>query len=253
MNLWAGRAYDKLMPFLREKSQDIDVFCFQEVLSEAENANPLFKKLKKAHSGSSYNDVPDLYAKLKSVLTDFNSILGNPSTATEDGERLAIFYRKAMRINDTGFVLTSAPVNVNFEGENFTFSSAIQYIMIDKNICIGNIHGLWQQVGKGDTPERLYQSRKIVEFLSRTAGRKVLVGDFNLSPETKSIAMIEDSGMLNLIKKNNVQSTRSSLYARLSKSKFADYAFVSNEIKVDEFRVLQNEVSDHLPLYLNFS
>jgi hypothetical protein len=253
LNLWAGRVYDKLVPFLKEKAPDIDVFCFQEVLSEAGDANPQFKKLKKAHSGSSYDDVPDLYSKLKSVLTDFDSILGNPLTTTEDGERLAIFYRRGMQINDNGFVLTSKPVKVDFEGESFTLSSAIQYIMVDKDLCIGNIHGLWQQVGKRDTPERLYQSEKIVEFLSRTSERRVLVGDFNLSPETKSIEMIEDSGMLNLIKRNNVQSTRSSLYPRLSKGKFADYAFVSNDINVNEFRVLQDEVSDHLPLYLNFS
>jgi len=253
LNLWAGRVYDKLMPFLKEKATDIDVFCFQEVLSETEDANPQFKKLKKAHSGSPYNDVPDLYSKLKSVLTGFDSILGNPLTTTEDGERLAIFYRKGMSINDKGFVLTSKPVKVDFEGESFTLSSTIQYIMVDKDLCIGNIHGLWQQVGKVDTPERLYQSEKIVEFLARTAGRRVLVGDFNLSPETKSIEMIEASGMLNLIKMNNVQSTRSSLYARSSKGKFADYAFVSNDVKVNEFRVLQEEVSDHLPLYLNFS
>ena len=34
--------------------------------------------------------------------------------------------------------------------------------------------------------------------------------------------------------------------------KFADYTFVIPEIKVNEFKMLPDEVSDHLAMYLDF-
>lgn len=56
--------------------------------------------------------------------------------------------------------------------------------------------------------------------------------------------------MHNLISEYNVTSTRSSLYTK--EEKFADYTFISKGIAVQGFRVLQDVVSDHLPLLLEF-
>ena len=54
--------------------------------------------------------------------------------------------------------------------------------------------------------------------------------------------------MKNLIKEYNIQSTRTSLYEK--SEKFADYVFVSPEIVVKDFKLLPDEVSDHLALFL---
>lgn len=54
----------------------------------------------------------------------------------------------------------------------------------------------------------------------------------------------------NLIKKYDVKSTRSSLYTK--ENKYADFVFTSPEIKINDFKVLQDEISDHLPLLLDF-
>ena len=35
--------------------------------------------------------------------------------------------------------------------------------------------------------------------------------------------------------------------------KFADYIFADNKLKITDFKVLANEVSDHLPLFLEFN
>jgi len=76
------------------------------------------------------------------------------------------------------------------------------------------------------------------------------LGDFNLLPETESLRIIEN-GMENLVKDYNVQSTRTSLYTRHEISgKFADYIFLSPSIKVKDFKVLPDEVSDHTALFL---
>ena len=57
--------------------------------------------------------------------------------------------------------------------------------------------------------------------------------------------------MRNLIADYHVTSTRSQLYKK--DIKFADYILTSPGIKVKDFKVLPDEVSDHLALELDFS
>lgn len=54
----------------------------------------------------------------------------------------------------------------------------------------------------------------------------------------------------NLIKKYNISSTRSNYYKK--QDKFADYVFVSNGINISKFKILSDQVSDHLPIMLEF-
>ncbi len=76
-----------------------------------------------------------------------------------------------------------------------------------------------------------------------------MVGDLNLELNTKSLAILEE-GMRNLIKENSIVSTRSRYHK--GPNKFADYAIVSNDVQVVHFGVLQDQVSDHLALLLQF-
>lgn len=109
-----------------------------------------------------------------------------------------------------------------------------------------NTHGLWIGGGKGDTPERLAQSERLNGFVTAQRDPVVLCGDFNLLPDTKSLRIIEKN-LRNLISEFHVSTTRSRL-APESKGKFADYVFVSPELRVTGFRALEVLVSDHLPL-----
>lgn len=114
---------------------------------------------------------------------------------------------------------------------------------------IMNVHGLWNGMGKTDTPERIAQSEKIKEFMDNVPDRKILCGDFNLKPDTRSLKIIAD-GMHDLIDKYNILSTRTSYYPK--EEKFADYVFTSPDIKINKFSVLRDEVSDHAPLLVDF-
>ncbi len=111
------------------------------------------------------------------------------------------------------------------------------------------IHGLWNGKGKTDTEDRILQSQRIKKFMSTIHNPIILCGDFNLHPETDSLKML-DENMANLIKTHNITSTRSQYYPK--EEKFADYILVSSDIKVKEFKVMQEPVSDHLPLWLEF-
>lgn len=120
-----------------------------------------------------------------------------------------------------------------------------------RDITVLNLHGLWQRDSKKkDTPERIEQSRKIKEFFNGHVCKKILCGDFNIVNDGNVMSILEDD-MMNLIKHYNVVSTRSSHYPK-EEEKFADYILVSKDVDVRDFRTLQEEVSDHLPLLLDF-
>ena len=57
-----------------------------------------------------------------------------------------------------------------------------------------------------------------------------------------------EEGLRNLVKEYGIISTRTSFYEK--EGKMADYALVSPELNVLDFRVLPDEVSDHAALYL---
>jgi endonuclease/exonuclease/phosphatase family metal-dependent hydrolase len=129
----------------------------------------------------------------------------------------------------------------------------IQYINIEtpKGLrTVVNFHGLWNGISKEDTEERLVQSDNIIKFFKGIPTPYVLCGDFNLLPHGRSLGKLEDFGMKNLIKEFGIASTRSSYYKK--EVRFADYTLVSDGIVVNEFKVLPDEVSDHLAMYLDF-
>jgi hypothetical protein len=112
---------------------------------------------------------------------------------------------------------------------------------------IGNVHGLWHPSGKGDMPERLEQSTHIVAAMaSVSAQKKIIVGDLNVLPQTQSIALIEQAGYRNLVSEHAITDTRTVFYDKAIR--LADYAFVSERVKVEAFRVDQSPVSDHAAL-----
>ena len=162
-------------------------------------------------------------------------------------------------------MLVNNKLKVTAEGELFVYREKgyvpngdvgnharnIQYITLmnnGKEITVINFHGLWNGKGKTDTEDRLNQSKNIIKFIKSLKGKIVLCGDFNLLPDTQSIKLFESAGLINLIKEHGIKSTRTSLYTKAEK--FADYVFVTPDIKVKDFKVLPDEVSDHTALLL---
>ena len=240
LNTWGGRAGNKeLLDFIKSHN-DVDVFCFQEIWQ----------------GGQDYADVwsgdidTALFKNIGNVLEDHIGFF-RPHWADFFG--LALFVKKDLKIKEEGEIFVHR--SKDFTKGDFTTNHPrnIQYVTIEtpsglRTIC--NFHGLWTGGGKDDTEERITQSEKIIKFLEELKNPSILCGDFNLLLESKSLKMFEDFGMKNLIKEFNITSTRSSHYTK--PVRFADYTFVSKDIQVNDFKVLPDEVSDHLAMYLDF-
>jgi endonuclease/exonuclease/phosphatase family metal-dependent hydrolase len=62
-----------------------------------------------------------------------------------------------------------------------------------------------------------------------------------------------DKEFINLIDKYNIKSTRPDFNDGLETGRnVVDYIFVSEDIKVKDFKVIETDITDHLPLLLEF-
>ncbi|MBP9710223.1 endonuclease/exonuclease/phosphatase family protein [Patescibacteria group bacterium] len=243
LNVWGARAgLEELLAFFQER-QDVDVFCLQEVWDGGEHM------LNEFAAGRSMGSVEtQLLTKIKNVLPDHVAYF-RPSFFD--------FWGLTMLVKKT--------IPIVAEGEHFIYRERgyfskediadharnLQYIVAETAEglrTIINLHAAWQPGGKGDTEARLLQSQAIIDCVEELGHPAIIMGDFNLLPDSKSIALIESVGFHNLIREHGVTSTRTTLYTK--PVRFADYTFVGPEIKVKEFKILPEEVSDHNAMYL---
>lgn len=245
LNVWRGNLFDDLILFIKEKSLEKDIFCFQEIFSSEHNI--LYKGISRLN----------LLEELKKVLVDFNCYYAPTHEGIYEGATFsygnAIFVKKSLNVTAHSYFFTYGFFNSKIKGETSDDSRNFQCVKLKFgddifNIC--NFHGVWiRGFGKGDNEERILQSHTINSFLDSIEGKKIICGDFNLLPDTNSIKLLEEN-LINLIKVYDVKTTRSSHYVR--EDKFADYVFVGNDIEILNFCVLEDQVSDHLPLEFVF-
>jgi endonuclease/exonuclease/phosphatase family metal-dependent hydrolase len=148
-------------------------------------------------------------------------------------------------------LLASGAIMENEEGVGLGLY--VQIRVGDKNLYICNFHGMSRPVDKLDHPEKLRQSQRLIDFFGDREGLKIIGGDFNLLPETKSIQMFRENGYKDLIKEYKIATTRNRLAWEMypnHKLYYSDYVFVSPDVKVKSFSVPNIEISDHLPLIL---
>ena len=254
LNTWGGKLYKPLMEFVESEAKTTDVFCFQELY---------FSKTPRP-------DIPwiraNLAFELQSLLSDFlmferlgdrkSDVSGElPDRDVKIGE--AIFVKKPITVIESGGFRTysendeSAKERIKNISGNFHF---VEFEKTGESYFIGNVHGIWIPGPKIDSSGRIEQSNRLNNELKKRSGKEILCGDFNLKPETESVAIL-GSGMRNLIKEYGIKTTRNRYYPDMEKygDYIADYAFASPNVQIGDFKVPMNEISDHLPLILEFS
>lgn len=260
LNTWGGKIYNPLKKFIKDNSQNTDVFCFQEIFDTQSgfkeksrfrvNLYQELSKILKNHNGFFVSSVDNYMAgsfhrgHFRKTFTNFDLKSG-----------LAIFIKKNLQIKSQGHFFIFGQRNGFDITDDNSMPRIAQYITLEVNgsqLTILNVHGIWVREGKKDTPARLKQSKIINSFLEKASGKKIVSGDFNLDIKSESIRQMEED-MINLIKDYNIPATRNKFYPGLQQNKFADYTFVSNNIKVLDFQVPLVEISDHLPMILEFN
>ena len=120
----------------------------------------------------------------------------------------------------------------------------------DKQLQIINVHGCWS-VDKMGNDRTKQQTKALLESV-RYDIPCIVVGDFNLLPQTNEIRILSNK-LNNLIEKYNIKSTRPDFDDGLDKGNMVcDYIFVNDKVQVKDFSVIKTDISDHFPLILDF-
>ncbi|MGE5425854.1 MAG: endonuclease/exonuclease/phosphatase family protein [Bacillota bacterium] len=239
LNAWCGIRWEQLTGFIKGLADKTDIFCFQEV----------------RNGGYKNGDRPPLeheefYADMQTLLPDY---IGHYIPMVP-GVGLASFVRKNIVVEkvESSLILSAEETRhlKRADGSNY-YPRVMQTIFLGDGLIVHNFHGI-PGGSKGDTPERGVQTKRVLE---RIVGDRpnILVGDFNLDMDTAAIMKFEEHGMRNLVREGAFKTTRNANYVKQIVMPFADYAFVTSGLKVIDFRVLQDDVSDHLPLSLEFT
>ncbi len=117
----------------------------------------------------------------------------------------------------------------------------------DRKLRIINYHGIWSR-NKIGSPATTEACKKIRNIAKQVDYPSVIAGDFNLFPSSVSMEPLNDT-FTSLVDKYNITTTRPKSN-ELSKHprNVVDYIFTSETIKTVGFEVIENDVSDHLPL-----
>lgn len=219
LNVWHGQVREALAQFVRAHAHDTDVFCFQEASQEVRSL-------------------------CQELLPGFEE---RSDRKQESGDE---FYEQSTYVRP-GIVVLSSETLLQEEEESGLALSVV--LSVDgKTVTVCNVHGIAQPGEKLDNPGRLKQSQEIIASLEKKDGYKIVGGDFNLMPETKSVRMFAESGYRDLIHEFRIGNTRNELSWAMYQNKqyYSDYVFLGEGMKVEEFSVPYNEISDHLPLIL---
>lgn len=251
--MWGGKQKEILFSYLTEQSNSTDIFCFQEVFSSVSGP--------KEYKGMR----PILLEELKVLLPEFELIyfanyegwIDMEKVDFEVSEGQAIFVKKSLKVISHGALYIFGNKDTKIQADFINEPKSLVYAEVEtggKMLLIVNVHGQWYPGEKIDTPERIEQSQRILNFLSKYNCQKIVCGDFNLMPNTKSIAML-NGHLRNLIRDFAIENTRNEISWGMYKNqqKFADFTFVTKDIGVNSFSVPYNLVSDHLPMELEFS
>jgi endonuclease/exonuclease/phosphatase (EEP) superfamily protein YafD len=220
LNTCNGEIREGIAAFLKHHAPDTDVFCFQEV----------------------YEAMRAICAEL---LPNYRRVSGYKKVAEDDDFSQATYLRNDLRLVSSELVL-----------EHHTGTGLAIYTQIDTGngvIHLCNLHGTARPGNKLDTPKRISQSLGLLDFFREKNGMRIIGGDFNLMPETKSAQMFEEDGYRSLVKEFRIPTTRNRLSWDLypdDKQLYSDYVFVSPGVNVTEFSVPEDEISDHLALIL---
>lgn len=237
LNIWGGKLEHQILSFIDQEQPDI--VCMQEVNDLKGPSGALFATLDEIQEKSGLQHKfmsPSYISRYQKRSNGF----GN-----------AILSRYPLTQTNTTFTVGQYNPDFDLTEDDYNVRN-LQHAVADcngRNLHIFNHHGFLVVDSKLGNDETLSQMKLILSEIQKVIGQPVLLaGDFNLSPESESIALFDNS-LRNLPKEHGLKST----YTQFNHHELVcDYIFVNNLVKVTKFGASKELVSDHKALILEF-
>jgi endonuclease/exonuclease/phosphatase family metal-dependent hydrolase len=171
---------------------------------------------------------------------------------------VAMFVRHGLTVREYGARTILWPDDIQESGSFIISPRKMQYAVVGTgngpSLTVANYHGMWRSTGKRDTPERIEEMKTLAAEM-KTLGRPlVLMGDFNLDPDTRAIAGLMRSAKLRTYMPAIEGGTRTPLFRHWGDSaysSFADFAFWTKDLVDTQLTILADVASDHAPLLVH--
>ena len=241
LNLWqGGKLWSKIIKFLEQERPDI--LALQEVYEgKKPGAEPNYRSVAKLQEDLPYLSFSQFAPALEGLSLD--------GISSREGN--AVFSKFKLKQGGTYFF--DVPYG-EFDYTNVATDAThaprnIHHILADINgteLNIFNLQGIWNK-NELDNERRMNMGKAIAEL---TAGIKhaIVCGDFNVDIKTKSVAQIEDAGLINIFK-GKIKSSMNTL--RRPEEIFGNIApdmiFISPDLKLISADCPKVDISDHLP------
>jgi endonuclease/exonuclease/phosphatase family metal-dependent hydrolase len=242
---------NKLRQFFQKNAYDI--ICLQEVTRKVQS-----------HAKDSYETKPIIDSQTPQLTNSFyspNCIMESfvkPGFSAFGGQMDFGLYTKTLhRVKKAEQIYVQNNYAYISDWSNWPEEDYRSFQVVDietdnkNNLRVINYHGIWTRDKLG-TDLALQACEMIVNKATEKQYPTIICGDFNLFPETDAMKIF-DSNFINLSNEHNIRSTRPPSNELDSEPRnVVDYIIVSKDIEVTNFGVLHEEVSDHLPLVLEF-
>ncbi|HEV2412639.1 MAG TPA: endonuclease/exonuclease/phosphatase family protein [Candidatus Saccharimonadales bacterium] len=222
LNTMNGGVDKPLRAFLAEKTNDTDIFCFQEA----------------------YETMRHLASE---TLTGYRSLYKHKFVSTNDDFHQLVYCQRNLDLVETGTIFGDKA------GVGLGLYLHVKTSNGDLYVC--NYHGMSRPIDKLDTQKRIMASRGLIDFF-KDKDHVVIGGDFNLFPQNESIKLFAENGYRDLINEFDIKNTRNRLiwekYPNNPRQYYSDYTFTKG-VAVKSFSAPNIEISDHLPLILELA
>ncbi len=260
LNGWGGALHGPLINWLAKEQPD--VLCLQEVVHSPATA---LDWLTYRDGGLALPQRANLLREVARALPDHFVTFCPAALGTlwDDDRAVPSFWGLATFVHQTLAVVAQSHgfVHKSFSADGFGDHprSRTAHALRVANphggpaISLAHMHGLRDPAGKHDTPARDAQVRQFLALSDQVAqpgDTRILCGDFNVGPDSATLAFLRDSGFHDLVTGGGFAGTRTSHYAK--PERFADYLLTSHPDRTRQFDVIRApEVSDHCPLVLH--
>lgn len=210
--------------------------------------------------------MPNQMVYMDSVLSKYSYVGVGRDNGKDLGEYSAIFYNKEKFkiVESSTFWLSETPEKVSM-GWDAVCNRVCTYAHFEnlenrQHFWVFNTH--FDHVGK---IARLESSKLILQKIKELNKQNlavILMGDFNLEPETETIKLLKtalkDSKDVSKTESFGPEGTFNGFHFNKPVTRRIDYIFVSKKIKVNKHAVLSDSwnceyPSDHLPVYIEAS
>ena len=237
LNTWSCKLPTEIIRFFDEENPDI--VCLQEVVTSSDGGkifDTIGSILDRHPFNNQYNTPLVEFNFMHHTATRGNLIASNfPYSQTNQIWTLGNFTKNFDYIDSGGYNVARNIAHATVETP-------------DGLLHVLTLHGYHIKDHKNGNEESLRACKELVEYASALDGPVIITGDFNLSPTSESIQLVNQS-FRNLTIENNIATTRNHL---TEKTEVCDYIFINDRVQVNKFYVSDIIASDHAGLILDF-